>query len=393
MKKIIESLLALTLVGVLLLSCTKEYGTERKHLSWEIRQALEDSLDVAMHEENVPGVIVGVWTPDGNWIVARGVSNLVTGEPMDVDNHFRIGSVTKTFTGTVVLKLVDEGKISLDSTLAYYLPQYAFPEADKITVRMLGNMSAGIYDFIRDWPLLDACCRLHWDVQFSADSLVKVALQHPLNFEPGTQYGYSNTNTVLLGLICQKVTGKPIDQLMEEMIFIPYELNNTSWPHNNYLPVPYSKGYTRATVNNVFEEATYYNVSWADAAGILISNIYDLKKWVRLLASGELYSAAMQVERLNWNPASYNGYGFAIMNASGNPDNMILGHDGAVWGFNTYAVHLPNYDITVIVSVNFYGGVSALPADDIAMKVIGVLVTNLENESLLKSRLDTRDIR
>jgi D-alanyl-D-alanine carboxypeptidase len=393
MRKSIQILVPVALVFALLLSCSKEWETDRKQLSSELREALEDSLDAAMSEENVPGAIVGVWTPDGNWIVARGVSNLATGEPMDVDNHFRMGSITKTFTGTVVLKLVDEGLISMDENLAHYLPQYPFPEADKITVRMLGNMSAGIFDFTRDIPFLNACAAKDWDVEFTADSLVKIALQHPLNFEPGTQYGYSNTNTVLLGLICEKVTGKPIDQLMEEKIFIPYELNHTSWPHNIYMPVPYSMGYTRANPTNSLKDATYYNISWANAAGILISNIYDLKKWVRLLASGELYSAAMHAERLKWNPASFNTYGFAIMNASGDPDNMVLGHSGAVWGYNSYAVYLPNYDMTVIVSVNYYGGPGGTPAYEIVLKVLQVLVSDKETESLLKSTPDTRDIR
>ncbi|MDQ7815763.1 MAG: serine hydrolase domain-containing protein [Melioribacteraceae bacterium] len=386
MKKLFISILYCLLLGFFILSCSSDnnpVSPDEKQFDQETVTKLETALDESLREFNVPGVIAGIWSPKGNFVKAKGVSNLTTGEPMRVDNHFRMGSVTKTFVGTVVLMLVDEGKIRLDSTLAKYLPEYKFPKADKITLRMLGNMTSGIFNYTNDKDWAKDCAYKNWDISFTADSLVKIGLKHPLNFEPGTQYEYSNTNTILLGLICEKVTGKPIYKLLEEKIFIPQALKNTYWPHNVYIATPYSHGYTRGTVGNVLTDATNFNFSWGGSAGILISNIYDLKKWVKLLNSGSLYSPAMHTERLKWANGSNSVYGFAIMNA-GDEKTLILGHTGGVWGFNTYAVHLPSKDLTIIISVNFYGGTTDMPANSVFEKILKIVTPELFNSAQLK---------
>lgn len=207
MKNLISTIASIITISFLFISCSKDNNPvtpEEKQFSPEKIVALEKALDESLRDFNVPGVIVGIWSPEGQWIKAKGVSNLVTGEPMKTDNHFRIGSVTKTFIGTVVLKLVDEGKISLDASLASYLPEYNFPKANIITVRMLGNMTSGIYNFSDNRDFYMNQIDKNFNINYEPDSLVKIALKFPLNFEPGTQYEYSNTNTILLGLICTK---------------------------------------------------------------------------------------------------------------------------------------------------------------------------------------------
>lgn len=383
MKELSFLFLCCLLFVFFILSCTSDdnpVSPDEKQFDQETVAKLETALDESLREFNVPGVIVGLWSPKGNFVKAKGVSNLTTGEPMRVDNHFRIASITKTFVGTVVLMLVDEGKINLESNLAAYLPSYKFPNADKITVRMLGNMTSGIYNYSVDTDFLKDCINNNFNRSYSADSLVKISLKHPLNFEPGTQYEYSNTNTVLLGLICEKVTGQPIYKLLEEKIFIPQGLHDTYWPHNVYLFTPYSHGYTRLNFGYELKDATNYDTSWGDAAGKLISNIFDLKKWLKLLASGSLYSPAMHAERLKSAIGSGDAYGFAISKV----DGPMYGHGGAIWGYNTWAYYMPSKELTIVITVNFYGGDSTVPAEEVASKILQIVTPELFNSSQLK---------
>jgi len=200
-----------------------------------MQSRLEATLDKAMMENNIPGAIVGIWIPgEGSWVKAKGIANLTTDQPMKPENHFRMGSITKTFTGTLVLQLVDEGLIHLDSSLAYYLPQYPFQYADKIKVRLLGNMRAGIYSYTDDSTWNKTMLANNFETQFSADSLVKISLSHTC-IEPGVHYYYCNTNTVLLGLICEKVIGKPIRELFRKNYLFP-----TDWiTHSGLKPIFY----------------------------------------------------------------------------------------------------------------------------------------------------------
>lgn len=334
------------LIGVLFIACSKKETTiEPIQFSADMQSRLEATLDKAMMENNIPGAIVGIWIPgEGSWVKAKGIANLTTDQPMKPENHFRMGSITKTFTGTLVLQLVDEGLIHLDSSLAYYLPQYPFQYADKIKVRLLGNMRAGIYSYTDDSTWNKTMLANNFETQFSADSLVKISLSHTC-IEPGVHYYYCNTNTVLLGLICEKVTGKPIRELFQEKLFIPNGLDHTFWPQTHFLPEPFSHGYTNRswTGPGELKDATFFNPSWADAAGILVTNIYDLKKWIRLVGTGALYSSAIQAERLKF--TDY--YGFALMDIYG-----WLGHFGAIPGYTSGAFYYPAKEAILVIHVN-----------------------------------------
>jgi D-alanyl-D-alanine carboxypeptidase len=331
---------------------------------------MDSAFDADMLKYEIPGAIVGFWSPQGNFIKARGCSDLATNEPMSLDNHFRIGSVSKIFTGTIVLFLVQEGKINLDSSVAYYLPEYPFPKAYKITVRMLGNMTSGIFDYTEDNAWMQSCLANNWETVFSPDSLIKVSLQHPLNFEPGTNWSYTNTTPLMLSLICEKVTGKSLKSLMNDRIFLPYNLTNTTWPDNRYLPVPYSHGYSKENLAHVFEDMSLLNPSFAGASGALVSNVYDLSKWMKLLGTGSIYSPAMQTERTTWATGSGNGYGFAIMNCFGLTNFLVLGHGGAIYGYTTFAFYIPSKDITVVVYVNYYTDGEGSPAQSLATDMV-----------------------
>jgi D-alanyl-D-alanine carboxypeptidase len=316
--------------------------------------SLSDRLDTAiaakLAEMGIPGAIVGVSIPgEIDYLTAVGTSDLATGAPMSVDDHSRIGSVTKTFTGTAVLQLVDRGRINLSDPISRYVD--GVPSGDVITLDQLGRMRSGLFDYTDDPAFLP---RLYAEAPAGPDAfaftpreLLDMAFAHPLDFAPGTQYQYSNTNTVLLGLVVEKVTGMPLGDYFAQNIFGPLGLSGTSYPANGFMPEPFTHGYTRAPDGAVVD-ATLWNPSWGDAAGRIVSNYADLKVWAAALGRGSLLSPQTQQQRLRTTEIVPGlGYGFAMFNVHG-----WIGHNGDIPGYATVLVYLPERDATLVVLAN-----------------------------------------
>src|SRR5690606_11548920 len=163
---------------------------------------LEPMLLDKMRQMGVPGAIVFVDDPaQGAWTAALGIGNLSTGEPMQVTNHMRIGSLTKTFTATAILQLVDQGLLNLDDPVSTYQPHV--PNGDNITIRLLLNMSSGIagYDVDEGW-VRDYLANPY--AVWTPEELVAVGTALPPFFAPGEGWNYSNTNTILLGMVVEQ---------------------------------------------------------------------------------------------------------------------------------------------------------------------------------------------
>ena len=316
-----------------------------------VQQALDEALTRTMAEYNVPGAIAGVWIPgEGSWAAARGVSDLATGEPMRLENHWRVASLTKTFTVTAILQLADgpQPRLRLDDPVSKYLD--FVPNGDRITIRMLANMTAGLFNYPGDEQfVLDflANPQRSWAPRELADA----GLRNPTLFAPGEGWNYSNTNIVLLGLVVEQVTSQKIQDFYAERIFGPLGLRHTSWPTTTELPAPYARGYSNVSLDGSRVDATNWHPSFAYSAGQLISDLADLKIWAKALATGTLLSPAMQAERLipvtfppNTATENYRlGIGY---------DNGWLGHGGTFPGYNTTVFYLPEMDATIIVMTN-----------------------------------------
>lgn len=327
--------------------CTKDTDSSpliNPLISGETKAKLLAAADSVFLVAGTPGMIA-VFAEEGqeDFIISRGFGNIETGEPMDKDQYFRIGSLTKTFTGTATLMLADDGVISLDSTISHYLPEYDIPGGNKITVRMLGNMTSGLYNYTSDaglWTNYQASSFTH---SYTADSLLAIAFGHTPAFEPGTSFQYCNTGVVLLGVLIEKMTGKSIGQVIRERIIQPLNLNHTSWPVTPNLPIPDRHGYN--SDNGKITDITLRNPSWADAAGIMVSTLTDLKIWTRALGEGMLLSDKMKAERTKW---IQDLYGFCLARYR----SQWIGHAGTLSGYNSFALYNPDKKITVVISVN-----------------------------------------
>ena len=323
--------------------------------------ALNAALEQSFSESGAPGVVAAVQTPEYTWLETRGVADLSSEEPMTPDVHQRIGSVTKTFTGSLLLQAAADGLLSLDDTIDQYVE--GIPNGDEITLRQMGTMSSGIASYTFDEQFQDD---LFSDPQriWSPEEVAQIGIEDSPAFDPGTEFQYSNTNTVLLGLVLQQVSGKPLGELYREGIIEPLGLRETSFPDaaDSSLPDPHAQGYTlQGQDDGEPIDATDWNPSWGWTAGAMISTVEDLLVYGRALGTGEgLLPPEQQAERLD----SFSGgpppltaekdYGIGLVN-----DHGWLGHTGELPGYNTVVSYHPELDATVVVEVN-----SDIPSGD-----------------------------
>ena len=374
MKKTTHFFLMVLLIGAQVMTSCKKESTDYENLSAvkiltpKVKAKLEAMADSVFPKTYAPGIIA-LLSVEGepDYIIKRGTSNLTTNEPMHENNSFRIASVTKTFTGTAVMMLADEGLIHLDSAISVYLPEYHIPSGDIITVRMLGNMRSGLFNYSEDPEFWEPFIASGYTLEFPPDSLLAASFRHPLNFPPGTAYEYSNTNTVLLGVLLEKITGKPAADVIREKVTAPLNLTNTYFGGPFYMHTPYTHGYTIRDEGML--NTTNWNPSWGYTAGAMVSNLKDMKKWARYLADGALLSEAMKAERFKF---SSDNYGFCVELANYKKD-LWVGHPGTMPGFNTQVWYNSARKTTLIVVANCDTG---MPAQSFMIAII-VLLANL----------------
>ena len=313
----------------------------------QLSAKLDAAVRSALPQTAAPGVIVGVVTPSGTWKAAYGKADPAEGTPMAVGMHTRIGSVTKTFTGTAVMQLAEAGKLSLDDKIQKYVP--GIPNGDRITLRQLANMTSGLASYTQSSKFTDVLFSKPATI-LTPKELVAIGVAESPLYEPGTSFNYSNTNTVLLGLVIEKVTGKPVGQVLKQQIFDPLKLRNTSWPGNSTdMPAPYAQGFTLQgdfAKPDAPSNATHWNPSWGWTAGEMISDIDDLLVYARALGTGHgLLGEAAQTERLTFPGAG--GYGIGVGCSGG-----WVGHTGELPGYNTTVYYRTGADIAVVVQTN-----------------------------------------
>jgi CubicO group peptidase (beta-lactamase class C family) len=181
----------------------------------------------AMAEYDLKAVIVRV-TIDGREVVTTALGESLTGVPATTDMHFHNGSVVFSYMTMLLLVWVDQGVVRLDDPLANWLPE--LPDAERVTLRMLTNMTAGYQDYVANHQLIEAFYADPFR-QWTPQELIAIGLAAPRVFEPGTNWAYSHTNWVILGLALEKIGGKPLASLLQEFVLAPLGLNNTaSWP-------------------------------------------------------------------------------------------------------------------------------------------------------------------
>lgn len=308
---------------------------------------LSEAVDSFYVTCKVPGIAVGIWSPMIEFKKVVGKADVQTGVDRKFDDLIRIGSITKTFVATVVLQLVDEGKLKLDDPLSKFYPSY--PNSTEITFRQILDMTSGIPDYLDD-PLLLRSFVYDRTNKFTATEIFDATIALPPYFAPGKGWRYSNGNYNILGMLIEKITGNKIEDEINNRIIKPLGLMNTSYPVTPYMDGQYSHGYYKDTLTGEFVDCTVFDPSIGWAAGCMISNIPDLKIYVDALVKGTMISKAMQEERLKWvntGVKDFMKYGLGILYIGG-----FIGHNGGITGYNTSMYCNTEFNTVIIVSVN-----------------------------------------
>ncbi|QTD96249.1 serine hydrolase domain-containing protein [Streptomyces cyanogenus] len=322
-------------------------------LSPDVTRQLDASVRRVMREANVPGVTVGIWTPgQRGYVRSFGVADKATGRRMTPDLYMRIGSETKTFTVTALLQLADQGKVGLDDTIDKYVD--GVPNGHKITLRQLAGMRSGLFNYSEDDDFFKA---LTSDPRrpFTPQQLLAYSFRHPVLFQPGEKFDYSNTNLILLGLVVEKKSGQRLGDYLKQHVLDPAGMKDTALPSGSRFPRPHAQGYTDQTANGEVAETAGWNPSWGWAAGAMYSTLDDLRIWAPTVATGELpdgkrmISRAMQRQRLVTpaTPIPGAGYGLGIFNVHG-----WIGHNGSLPGYESLTIYLPATRTTLVVLLN-----------------------------------------
>lgn len=292
-----------------------------------------------------------------------GLANMEWRIPNTNETKFRLGSITKQFTATLILQLVEQGKIELDRKISDYLPEYRKDIGDKVSIHQLLNHTSGI-------PSYTGLPGFFQDVSrnpYKVDAFVKKYASNDLEFEPGSKYSYNNSGYFLLGAIVEKVTGKPYEQVLKEKIFDPLGMKNTGYDHHDTIIENRASGYQKTA--DGYTNAPYLDMSIPYAAGSMYSTVDDLYLWDQGLYTDRVLSAA--TKELMYKPTlSDYGYGWVITKTSFDEKIPVITHGGGINGFNTTIVRFPAQKHLIVMLDNTSQGGNV---DRLARELVKIL--------------------
>lgn len=329
--------LAITLVA----ACTSPTPAPPTSSTPATDDALEAAFTSTADRYGIPSAVAGVWVEgEDPWITTSG--------GLSQDDHFPIRSVTKSFTVTLILQLVNEGKLTLDDVIATYVD--GVPNGDTITLAQLAGMTSGLPDYSQN-PEFQQLLVADLGRQYAPDELLAYGLSQEPLFEPGADFAYSNTNTLLLGKVVQEVTGKPLAKEYRTRLLDPLDLAQTSYPDDANIPDPHPAPFQLDEETGEFEELPVLNLSALGASGGMVSTLDDMHVWGEALGSGQLVGAALQDVRqdtaMNPEKPKYDFYGLGMGELDG-----WWGHTGEGLGYQAAVFRRPEDGAVIVVLVN-----------------------------------------
>ena len=329
-----------------------------------------DSIaNAAIAEKRTAGVSVAV-VKNGRTIVAKGYgfADLENDVPATAATVYRIGSVTKQFTSAAIMRLMEQGKLSLDDTLQKFFPNFP-AQGNRVTVRHLLNHTSGIRSYTSLGPRWARVIRL----DLAPDSMVALFANEPFDFKPGDAYRYNNSGYFLLGMIIEKLSGKTYAQYVKDEFFTPLGLESTIYCDQAPLIKRRAQGYATQPGGG-FINAEPLSMTQPYAAGSLCSTVTDLVKWTEALSSGKVVSPASY--KLMTTPVSLNdgkpmAYGFGLGTGLLGGHRQVS-HNGGINGFVSELHHYPDDSLITVVLTNT-GALTAIELERrIARRALGI---------------------
>lgn len=314
-------------------------------------------------QKGLPGIALLIRDPSGTWAGASGMADIAQGIPMQPCHISKVASITKIFMATLAFKLAEEGKLNLDAMVNTYLDADQLKDianADLVTVRQLLNHTSGIYDVIEDNSF-------YLDVlnnppkHRTQEDILKFVRGKAAAFPAGQGPGYSNTNTLLLSMIIDKIGGKPHQQLLHEKVIDPLQLKNTYYFYHDPLPEgKVAQGYYDLYNNGTIENLSSYNTGSGNGYTGLYSNVFDLLTFIdALLIQKTLVSPNSLQQMLSFNPNEEEGgdrlLGSGVMKDFIHRSNneYAYGHRGRDLAYSADLFYFPVTNQVMVLIVNY----------------------------------------
>lgn len=320
------------------------------------KERLQSIVNEAVTEGSVPGAILGVRSGNKIWVGVAGETDTASRTPMTPGMQVRLASVTKTFTAVLIMSLVEDGILSIEDTVETHLPGLV-PQGNKMTLKMLLNHSAGVADHTANkefWSTVYAQPTRQWNNQ----DILFMSMPLTPEFDPGTQFSYSNTGYYLLGVIMESATGEKVSSLLKERIAEPAGLELTTLNRQSAFEGLQENGYAWVFTTDTVEPTRNWNFSWDWTAGSGISTAEDMLRFTDHLFKGLIItpkSLDMMISPDSFGPGTPYGLGFTVT-AGDDPINpfreTLIGHDGDNPGTATRWYYLPDHDVTIFAAIN-----------------------------------------
>ncbi|MFI6937703.1 serine hydrolase domain-containing protein [Streptomyces sp. NPDC050418] len=294
-----------------------------------------------------PGAIAVLRDGRHQRVVRAGVADLQTGRPPHSDDHMRIASTAKAFSGAIALSLVEQRALRLDDTLGRRLPQ--LPRAWRaVTLRQLLNHTSGLPDYSQA-PAFGAVLRADPHHRFDSRRLLDYVSDQPLHFKPGSRYQYSNSDNIAVALMAEAVTRTPYEQLLKKLVYRPLGLQRTSLPHGFRMREPYLHGYDVSPPGAPEDVSELIGMSGVWASGGIVSTPADMSRFVSAYAGGRLTGRGIVREQRRWvaggasEPAGpgRNDAGLALFRYT-TRCGVVLGHTGNTAGYTQLIAATPD---------------------------------------------------
>ncbi|MCG8414971.1 MAG: beta-lactamase family protein [Pseudomonadales bacterium] len=334
----LASLLAFFLVITAKQACAQDLDSELQQLV-DLHIAQTDAIGA-----NLLVDIRGL----GTWSVAGGLADVTTSTAMPVNSKFRIGSVTKVFVSTLILKLVQQGAVTLDTPIESLLPDL-LPNGASTSVRQLLNHTSGIKDHLGDTELIFDALLQNTTSSWTPEELVQIAVDLGPAADPGAAYRYSNTGFVTLGLVVEAVMARPLGTVLHEQLFEPLGLTDTSASWGTEAADPTARAYT--LLDNQLLDVSEIAHSHEYGNGGVISTVSDLRRFIQLLLGGQIINESLLAEMTN-TFAIGDGLGYGLGIAKFQDDSTRFGHDGREVGYGSQLWYFPEEEMTVAVLAN-----------------------------------------
>ncbi len=342
---------SIRLAGLALLAAFSSAAAQHSTITRDEFRSRADSLVfVYLAESHAPSAAFAVIRGSDTLAYgAHGLANVDAWRAPTASTIYEIGSITKQFTSSAIMKLVEQGRVKLDDDLSKYVPQFPL-HGKSVSIHQLLNHTSGIHSYTSspDWAKT-------WNDVLSPDAVVNFVANDTFDFAPGSAYRYNNTGYVLLGMVIEKASGQKYAKYLDEQFFKPLGLRQTSYCPSKTSDPAFALGYSKGTNGAI--RAQFLDLSHPFAAGALCSTVGEYVKWQRALADGRIVSPAsyaLMSTADTLNSGKKINYGFGLVPGMFN-GHKTVSHTGGIPGFATAETYVPDDSLSIVVFTNFDG--------------------------------------